>query len=87
MRKGEFLLGMAIGTIVGGALGFLSQTRKGRRFRRDMKHKLEDLQDEVCDYVQRAKDKATNVKDDVVEKVNKQADAIKEKLNTSEDYD
>lgn len=87
MRKGEFLLGMVLGTIVGGALGFLSQTRKGRRFRRDMKRKLEDLQDEVCDYVQRAKDKATNVKDDVVEKVNKQADAIKEKLNTSEDYD
>ncbi|EPT34254.1 YtxH-like protein [Bacteroidetes bacterium oral taxon 272 str. F0290] len=87
MKKGDFLLGMVLGTMVGGALGFLSQTREGRKFRRDVKHKLGELQDDVCDYLQRAKDKAVNVKDNVAEKINKQAEAIKEKLNASEEYD
>ena len=87
MSKGNFLLGMALGTMVGGALGVLSMTRKGRRWRRDMKRKLEDLQDDVCEFIEKAKDKAADVKDDVIDKINKDVEALKEKVDVSEDCD
>ena len=52
-----------------------------------MRRKLEDLQDDVCEFVEKAKEKAADVKEEVIEKINKDVEALKEKVDVSEDYD
>lgn len=80
MSNGKLLAGLAIGALVGSAISCFAHSNRGKKFKNDLHSALQDLEDDACEYVHRAKRKAEKAGSEVADKVNQRAEEVKSKL-------
>lgn len=72
-NNGNFFLGLILGAAAGAALGFLSQTPKGKEVRRNIGAKARELSDELGDNLgecgRKVMEKASDLGDKVTDHV------------------
>lgn len=81
MGSSKLLLGLGLGSMIGGALVYLSNTTKGKEVRRHMCHAMHDLEDNAQSMLSSAKYKAEKMGSNVVNKVNEKANDMKDKMH------
>ncbi len=80
-NSSKLLLGLGIGTVVGGLLGFMANSCKGRKLRHDLYCAAQELESDAEQMVGAAKAKAEKAGAAVVGKVADKAEVAKEKVN------
>lgn len=81
MNNGKFFAGLALGALIGSALSCFAHSSKGRKFRRDVRHTLQDWQEDAVEFAQRAKNKVKRASEDVADEVEEKVEEAKSKLN------
>lgn len=92
MGSGKLLLGLGIGAVIGGVLGYLANSSKGRKMRMDMCCAAQEIEEDAYEMIAAAKQKAekageklVNKTADKIEKARQKVDAVREKVNGVEE--
>jgi gas vesicle protein len=85
----SFMLGVVTGGVVGGLIALLYAPKSGKRLRRDIVHKKDELMEDVEHYLESAKDTATRLisngrksAESLIHDAVKKADQISKKAET-----
>lgn len=77
----KLLLGLGLGAIIGGVLGYLANSSKGRKMRRDACCAAQEIEEDAYALLSAAKDKAEKAGTKLVNKAADKVEAAREKVN------
>ena len=78
----SFLEGIIIGAILGGLTGLLFSPKSGKKFRRDISDKTEDILDDTNRLIKKAKEKASDIISDAAKTAEKMIEEGRKKVES-----
>lgn len=92
MGNGKLLLGLGLGAVIGGVLGYLANTSKGRKMRTDMCCAAHEIEEDAYEMIAAAKQKAEKAGEKLMNKTaekmgkaRQKMDSVLEKVNELEE--
>lgn len=78
MGNGKLFLGLGVGVVVGAVLGYLSNSSKGRKMRKDMCCAAHEIEEDAYQLVSAVKQKAEKVGTKLMHKAPEKVEITKE---------
>lgn len=78
----SFIEGVIIGAVLGGLAGLLFSPKSGKKFRRDISDKTEDILDDTNRLIKKAKEKASDIISDATKAAEKMIEEGRKKVES-----